>query len=175
MTGLLRPDIQTGFVHAEAAEVDRKLREGDGILWAGDPRLFLSMGTLVADRSCYSERLKRRVIKGEVVARRYEVHRFCEDGNTELIGTWKVEDFGRILMDLAPLRLDAPGRKDTLTQIDEHNAKIEKERSGQFKEAMMEVLDHQVRLHVDRTEPTTRFRGLPGIPEKKAEATADAG
>lgn len=157
MPGLLRPNLQTGYLHAEAEALDRKLRDGDGIFWAGDPRLFLSMGTLTADRSAWSDRLGRRVVKGEITARRYEVYRWCEDGNTELIGTWQLADFDRILVDLAPLRLDAPGRKDALTQIDEHNAAIEKKNSDAVKEAMIETLDHQVRLWHDRNEPRNKF------------------
>lgn len=172
MPGLLRPDLQTGFVHAEATDLDRKLREGDGIVWPGDPRLFLSMGTLTADRAGYSAMLKRNVHRGEVVARRYEVYRNCEDGSTELIGHWKVEDFDRILVDLAPLRLDAPGRKDTLTQIDDHNTAVEKAHSEQMKGAMFEVLEHQTKLWHDRNNPKQVFRGLPGIPEKQPAPTS---
>jgi hypothetical protein len=169
MPGLLRPNPQTGYIHAEAHDIDRQLREGDGILWPGDPRLFLSMGTLTAGRSGYSDQLGRYVHRGEVVARRYEVHRYCEDGNVELIGTWKVEDFGRILMDLAPLRLDAPGRQSTIDAIDEHNAKIAKDASAALKESMMEVLDHQVRLWHDRENPRNRFSMNDIIPPEKRQ------
>lgn len=154
---LLRPNLQTGYLHAEASEVDRKLREGDGVLWAGDPRLFLSMGTVTANRRAWIESLGRYVNKGEIVARRYEVWRWGEDGNAHLIGTWRVEDFDRILWDLAPLRLDSPGHKDALTAIDEHNEAVEKENSRKFKEATMEGLEHQVRLWHDRENPRNRF------------------
>lgn len=174
MTGsLLRPNLQTGYVHSEAPELDRKLREGDGIFWAGDPRLFLSMGIITASRGGWVEALQRTVRKGEVLARRYEVWRWGEDGQAHLIGTWKVEHFDRILMDLAPLRLDSPGHVDTLKAIDDHNAALEKDRSDKVKESLMEGLEHQVRLWHDRNSPRNRFYMNDVIPDTTPAPATD--
>lgn len=174
---LLRPDLRAGYVHADAPELDRQLREGDGIFWAGDSRLFLSMGVVEANRRAYVAQLGRYVKKGEIIARRYEVWRHGEDGTPQMIGSWRVEDFDRILVDLAPMRLDAPNRVDTLTAIDEHNAAIEKANTDEIKGSLMEGLEHQVKLWHDRSNPKNVFRGIPGrrdIVESAKQAAATA-
>lgn len=160
--GILRPDLRAGFVHAEAPELDRKLREGDGILWQGDPRLYLSIGVVQAERRAYVDELKRYVSKGEIVARCYEVRRHGEDGEDHLIGRWPVEQFDRILFDLAPMRLDSPGHVDALDAIDRHNAEMEKAASTRMKEVLFEGLEHGLKLAHDRHEGRNRFRGFPG-------------
>jgi hypothetical protein len=171
---LYRTHELVGYMHADAPELDRKLRDGDGIFWTGDPRLYLAMGIVQANRRMWVEELGRYVNPGEVVARSYEVWRHGEDGREHLIGRWRVEEFDRILMDLAPMRLDSPGHKDTLDEIDKHNAKLEKAASDQMKEALAEGLEHQLKLWHDRTQPKNVFRGLPGLRKDDAERSGDA-
>ena len=167
------PDSQMGYVHADAAKVDRQLREGDGLMWTGDPRLELRMGVVQANRRAYVPALGRYVSRGEIVARRYEVWRHCEDGIDRRIGSWRIEEFDRILMDLAPMRLDAPGRTDTLERIDAGNAAIEKENTDKFRDAAGEMLDHKLRLIQTHTEGVNRhFINDTEVNKKQAEKQA---
>lgn len=160
--GLFRTDDSTGFIHTHAGEVDRQLREGNGMNWPGDPRLSLSMGTLEAPRTMWSNRLNRIVRKGEILARRYEVWRHCEDGEDRIIKTYRLEEIDRIIFDLAPLRLDAPGHIDAIAEIDKHNEAKEKAVMDQLHESLMEGFEHALKLHHDTNEPKNVFRGLPG-------------
>lgn len=172
--GIIRADLRTGYMHADAEDLDRKLRDGDGVMWAGDPRLYLSMGIVEAEKFHWSDELKRNVHKGEIVARRYEVWRFSEDGGSELIGTWRIEDFDRILFDLAPLRLDSPGHVDAIEQIDAHNNALEKERSDVLKGELFETLEHQIKLWHDTHNPKNVFRGIPGRRDEIKQEVTDA-
>lgn len=167
---LYAPHDQTGYMHSEAPELDRKLREGDGIHWTGDPRLELRMGFLTAPVSRWEPKLGRRVKRGEIVARHYEVWRHTEDGEDVMIGHWNLEDFDRILLDLAPLRLDSPGHVDALDAIDANNAQVEADQSRQFKDAAMEGLEHMVRLHHDINQPKNRFRQVGGMKDTEPDA-----
>lgn len=163
-------DANGGYLHAGADELARKIAQGDGILWTGDPRLELGMATAVAPKSMWYAPLGRRVKKGEVLARRYEVWRNNEDGTRSQVGHWLLEEFDRILMDLAPLRMDAPGHEDAIDQIDKHNEALEKERDTVAVEAMMEQTEHALKLHHDTTGPKNVFRGMPGMRDLVTEA-----
>lgn len=165
--GIIRPDSETGWMHADAAETDRILREGDGMAWPGDPSMYLSMGILTANRTGYSSQCNRFVRAGDIVARRYEVRRHNEDGEDVLIGSWRLEDFDRIIFDLAPLRLDSPGHIDALDAIDMHNAKVEKQKEDEYVDVMMQVLDHQMHLWHDLNNPRNVFRGIDGFRDKE--------
>lgn len=164
-----------GFVHAEAGELARKLQQGDGILWAGDPRLELGMGTLEAPASMWYPPFGRRVKKGEVLARCYIVMRNNEDGTTTPVGQWRLEDFDRILMDIAPLRLDSPGHVDTLAAIDAHNDALEKERDATAVGVMMEDNEHRMKLWADTTQGKTMFRQVGGMRDEAPAAEAPSG
>lgn len=162
-------------MHAEADETDRMLREGDGMGWPGDPALYLSMGTLTANKTGYNKQCNKVVRAGDIIARRYEVWRHTEDGEDVLIGTWRLEEFDRILFDLAPLRLDSPGHVDTIDAIDEHNNKIIKENDDKYVDSMMQVLDHQLHLWHDLNNPRNVFRGIPGRRDETPKTeTSDA-
>lgn len=163
-----------GFMHADAGELARKLRDGDGIMWPGDPRLELGMETLAAPKSMWFPRFGRRVRKGEILARRYVVIRHNEDGTSEPVGHWRLEDFDRILMDLAPLRLDSPGHVDTLAEIDAHNAAKEKAADDIAVGVMMEDNEHRMRLWADTTQGRNTFRQVGGMrDEVPAKVEAD--
>lgn len=177
------PDLG-GFVHADAAETDRKLREGDGILWPGDPSLELRMGILTAKTTGYHKQCKRHVTKGEVIARRYEVWTHTPDGSDERIATWTLEEYDRIILDMAGLRLDSPGHVDTGTKVDTNNEKVEAAAGRDYAEHMGEAAEHLGKLQHDRTQPRNVFRGMPGsrddvkpeavkVTDKRASATVD--
>lgn len=156
-------DANGGLMHADAEKLATQIQYGDGIHWTGDPRLELGIATACAPKSMWMTELGRRVRKGEVLARRYEVHRHNEDGTMSLVGHWRLEEFDRILIDLAPLRMDAPGRTDTIDEIDKHNDALEKERSTAVVEAMAEDLEHRLKLEHDVNEGRNVFRGMPGM------------
>lgn len=155
MSSVYVPGRDGGFLHHGAVELDRQLREGDGIVWKGDPRLFLAIG--VAEET-------RRGFKTGRVARRYEVHREHEDGRTDLIGHWRMEEFGQILHDVALMRAGHEGRAEgVLDRIDKSNAAIEKAQSDVFRDKMGEMIDHAARLTHDLQEGRSTFRQVGGF------------
>lgn len=162
MPGLYASNADAGYMHADAPEMDRKLREGDGILWPGDPQLELVMAVLTWPQSCWVPELGRRVRRGEIAARAYQVLRHCEDGTDQVIGQWRLEEFDRILVDLAPMRLDSPGHVDTLARIDANNEALERENSQRMVDALGDGIEHALKLHHDTTEGRNTFRGVPG-------------
>jgi hypothetical protein len=142
-----------GYMHAEAPELDRKLREGDGILWPGDPRLELRMG-IISDRT------------GKIRARRYEVWRNMEDGSEQRLGHWRLEEFDRILLDLGPMRLDAPGHVDAVDRIEKHNQAHEAKVWQRGRDAMGEMMSHAASILHDTTQPKNVFRQVGGMRDK---------
>lgn len=155
-----------GFVQSEAAEVDRKLREGDGLGFPGDPRLSLGVGVLTAPKRMYAPEVKRVVNRGEVVARRYEVWRYCEDGEDRIIGSWPLENLQMILPELSKARLDSPGHEDATTRIDQANKELEDKASRQIKDSAGEMMEHALKLDHDRNNPRNVFRGIGGMDER---------
>lgn len=124
-------------------------------MWTGDPRLELRIGIL-------KEKATGRT------ARRYEVWRHCEDGSDQRIGTWRMDEYGQILHDLAVMRAGAEGREvSVLDRIDTHNAKIEKANADKYKDAAGVILDHGARLLHDTTQPKQTFRQVGGLRDEK--------
>jgi hypothetical protein len=161
MSGLLTPNQDFGWVRADAADLDRKLREGDGIHWTGDPRLELRQGVI--------EEMRWGRPTGKIVARRWEVWRHCEDGTDQMIGHWRMEEFDRILLDLALMRADAPGHEFIADVLDRKDAEQEKKVWGKWRESQGAMLEHLAKLYHDTHEPKNVFRGMPGLnPEKQA-------
>ncbi len=153
--GLYVPNAQTGYAHAGMEELDRKLKQGDGLTWGGDPDLDLHMGVITDKR-------------GNVVARRYEVWRFCEDGQERMLAHWRLEEFDRILLDIVMMKAGAEGKVASAeVRIDTANAKLEKEQSDKFVEKNFDTLDHALRLAHDTTRAKNTFRGIPGQRDKK--------
>lgn len=125
------------------------------MVWGGDPRLFLAIG--VAEETLSGRRTGR-------VARRYEVHREMEDGRTELLGHWRMDEFHRILHDLVLMRAGAEGRATSvLDRIDTANAQKEKANSDEFRELYGEMLDWGARLNHDLKEGRSTFRQVGGF------------
>ena len=143
-SSLYVPGSAGGFVHSGAEVLDRQLRDGDGIIWTGDPRLELRMGILEETRSGR---------KTGRVARRYEVWRNMEDGSEQRIGHWTMAEMHMILHDVARMRAGAEGKIDGVeARIDKANAAIEKEQSAIYRDRMGEMLDHAARLNHDLAE-----------------------
>lgn len=151
---LLTPNANFGWVRADAADLDRKLREGDGIHWSGDPDLDLRQGVV--------EEMRSGRPTGKIVARRWEVWRHCEDGVDRLIGHWRMEEFDRILFDLAAMRAEAPGHVDVIDSIDAKNLAAEAAIWEPWRQAQGEMLEHMAKLYHDRNNPKNVFRGMPG-------------
>jgi len=146
------PGQAGGFVHQGAIDIDRKLRDGDGIMWTGDPRLELRIGTLEETRG------KRKTGR---VARRYEVWRNMEDGREERIGHWTMAELNMILHDVAIMKAGGEGRIDNVSsRIDYANAKIEKDKADEYKDAMGPMLDHAARLNAERSDGRTSHYGV---------------
>lgn len=133
-----------GIVAPEWQDLERKIREGDGLVWTGDPRLWLGIGVLE----------NRATGK---TGRRLEVWRDNEDGTTTLVAHWLPSEQHRVLYDLAMMRIDRPGFVSAEERIDAHNAKLEAEADFKAQEEMIETLDHAIRLHHDRTQPRNKF------------------
>lgn len=144
------PHAEIGYLHSTAEDLDRKLREGDGLLWPGDPRLSLGVGVI-------EDRHKRKI-----VARRYEVWRHNEDGSDAMIGHWLLEEYDRILFDLVRMRVEAPGHEDVVVSIDKANAITEAKNSQEIRDHLGEAMEHGAKLFHDRTEPKNVFRQMPG-------------
>ncbi len=164
--GLLVNHPEAGFVHGEAEELDRKLRQGDGVLWGGDSRLYLAVGVL-EDRSVQPPR----------IGRRYEVRREMEDGSDQLIGHWRLEEFDRILFDLAPMKaaVDRPGSvPDVIERIDADNAKLEAEISTEIRDNLGGAMEHAAKLLHDTTEPGNVFRQVGGLRDEPVTSNKPA-
>jgi hypothetical protein len=160
MPGLVTPNQQFGWIRADAADLDRKLRDGDGIHWSGDADLFLGQGVV--------EEVRWGRKTGKVVARRWEVWRRCEDGEERLLGHWRMEEFDRILFDLARMRAESPEHEDVLALIDKDNAKTEDRIWAPARDALGEMKEHGAKLLHDRQNPKNVFRQMPGRnPEKQ--------
>lgn len=158
---LLLPNNDFGWMRADAPDLDRKLREGDGIHWSGDPSLDLRQGVV--------EEMRSGRPTGKIVARRWEVWRHCEDGVDRMIGHWRMEEFDQILYDLARMRADAPGHVDVVDSIEAGNQANEKRIWASWRDSQGEMLEHMAKLWHDRNNPKNVFRGMPGRnPDKQA-------
>jgi hypothetical protein len=157
-------------MHGTAELLDRQLREGDGLAWSGDPRLWLGVGVLTAPRRMQHPTTRRWLNRGDVVARRYEVWRHNEDGTDTKIGSWLIGEFDRILFDLQQMRAGAEGRiEDVTVRIDKHNDALDKANSAKVRDAAGAMHEHALLLGHDRGNPRHTFRGMPGMnPTKQA-------
>lgn len=160
---LLRPDNRVAWMRSDAPELEDKLQNGDGMGFPGDPRLTLAQGVIQANRRMQHPITKRWVRKGEILARRWEVWRLCEDGVDRRIGTWRMEEFDRILLDMSGMRLDSPGHADTIDQIEKHNAEIEDRVSRDAQDALGQMLDHGNRLVSTLRDGANTFLQMPGL------------
>lgn len=158
---ILTPTEGFGWLRGDAPDLDRKLRAGDGLAWAGDPDLDLRQGVV--------EEVRSGRPTGNIVARRWEVWRHCEDGLDRMVGHWRMEEFDRILFDLTRMRVDSPGHVDSVDHIEAHNVANEERLWAPGHEALANAHEHLAKLWFDRNHPKQKFRGIPGLnPEKQA-------
>jgi len=151
---MLLPNQDFGWIRADAADLDRKLRTGDGIQWPGDPDLDLRQGVV-------EEVLWGRPT-GKIVARRWEVWRHCEDGIDRIVGHWRLEEFDQIIFDLARMRAESAGHEDVIERIERADATVEKANTDKFRDNYGEMLEHMSKLWHDTHEGRNVFRGMPG-------------
>jgi hypothetical protein len=161
--GLYTFEPGTGIVHAGADELHWKLKHGDGIHWAGDERLELGMETQEAQKGGWIEELGRYVRKGQILARRYAVYRHNEDGTFNRIGHWRLEEYDRILFDIAGLRAESPNHEQTSDLIDKANDAAEQAVTDAYVGVGADMLEHRLRIWNDTTQGKNRFRGMPGM------------
>lgn len=133
-----------GAVAPEWADLAKKVTDGDGLGWRGDPDLWLGIGVVVNPRT------------GKT-GRRLEVWRDNTDGSTTMIAHWLPTEQHMVCYDLAKMRVDAPGHVSVVDRIDQHNDALEKAASDAAVESMMETLDHAIRVDHDRNNPRNQF------------------
>lgn len=156
-----------GFIHSEAAEVDRQLREGDGLVWTGDPSLELRVGIRSAHKRMQHPITGRWLNRGDMIAKRYEVWSHTLDGEDVLINHWKIEEFGRILFDIAGQKASFEGRKPTAEeQIDANNARIDKANTDQLRDHYGAMFEHAFSIAQERTAGRLTHRGVGGSDER---------
>ena len=161
MASILVPNRDGGgFVHGDAPALDRKLREGDGIAWPGDPRLWLGMGII-----------EHKATKK--VGRRYEVWRDMEDGSTQLIGHWRLEEFDRILLDLCGMRAEAPGHVPVADLLDKADKAMHKADSDAFREAAGPMIEHQMALAQELENGKMKHYQVGGGTTEQTESDSD--
>jgi hypothetical protein len=157
----------TGFIHSEAERLDRQLREGDGLVWSGDPRLSLGVVVMAAPRVMQHPVTGKWLKRGDMISKRYEVFRANEDGTETSIGHWRIEEFDKIMHDVAKMKAGFEGRiPDVEARIDANNAAIEKENSRQFHDFYGAAAEHAMRLAHDRNNPQNTFRQMGGSDER---------
>ena len=130
--------------------------------WRGDPRLELHVGILTAERYGFSPQCKRYVNKGELMAKRWEVWRHCEDGTDQRIASWEYDKMHDILLDLVKMDPNSPAHTSVEDRIDASNRLKENKLARQYQEKLGEMMEHAGKLHHDTTQPRNVFRGVPG-------------
>lgn len=156
-----------GLIRSEDKELERKLQQGDGLMWPGDPTLELRYGIASAPCRMQHPVTGRWLNRGDQIAKRYEVWRHTEDGTDEPLGHWTIEEFDRILFDIVGMRASFEGKRpDVIERIDLANAKVEKANSDKFRDRYGEMLDHAKRLAHDISNPQTTFRQMGGSDDR---------
>lgn len=156
-----------GYIRSEDKELDRQLREGDGLVWSGDPSLELRYGIASAPRRMQHPTTGKWLNRGDMIAKRYEVWTHTPDGEDEPIGHWTIEEFDRILFDIAGMKAGFEGKRpDVIERIDLANAKVEKAQVDQFRDRYGEMYDHAARLAHDISNPQTTFRQMGGSDDR---------
>lgn len=161
-SSLIKPNQDIGWIRGDAEALDVKLRQGDGLGWPGDPRLSLVQGVVEAAKRTQHPITGKWLRKGDVVARRWEVWRECEDGVERQIGHWRMEEFDRILLDLSGMRLDSPGHVDALDAIDKSNDAHEDAIMRDFRENYGEMTERGTKLFRELRDGKDTFYQVGG-------------
>ena len=152
----------------EAIELDGRLRSGDGVFgWKGDPALSLVVGVLTASKNGYKGGKHYR--KGDLVARRYEVIRHCEDGTDQRVLSRPLELIHEIIPELVRMDPRTPGFRSTFETVNAHNEMHDRANNDAVREAHGEHMEHLWKLVHDRANGPSTFRQMPGRnPDKQA-------
>jgi hypothetical protein len=161
--------IDLSSVPYEVLVVDKQLRQGAPTLgWRGDPRLYLELGVITSNNTGYSNKVKRFVRHGEVLARQVIVMRHCETGVDEVIFRRKYEQLHEIIPTLIRHDPRTPGFEDVMDTVEREDTAKQKAVATHIGEARAECAEHLWALVGDRQNGRTTFRGLPGLnPDKQ--------
>lgn len=164
-----------GWVRSEDAEIDRQLREGDGLVWKGDPSLWLGYGVLTAPKRMQHPVTGRWLNKGDLIAKRYEVWRHTEEGLDVFVNHWKMDEYGRILFDIAGQKAGFEGRAPSAEErIDKNNAAVEKRATDAFRDSYAAMYEHMHSIVQERTQGRLTHRGVGGSNEDAGRNLAKA-
>lgn len=130
-------------------DLAKKIVDGDGYGWPGDPRMRLEIGVL-KDTHTGKE------------GHRLEVWRHNEDGSDTRIAHWLPREQHMICWELARMRVDSPAHETAEERIDRHNKVLEAEASRQFAESYGAMLEHGSALFHD-LEHGRRQHSLAGL------------
>ncbi len=142
---MLAPTRDGTWLHADAADVEARLR-------AADPRLSLILRSI------------DHPTKG--TGHRYEVWRTNEEGQDVRLGHWRVDEFYQIEADIALMRGAVARPSDVapvIDRIDKVNDALDKDNSDKIKDVLGQTYDHMTRLWHDRTQPKNTFRQVGGV------------
>lgn len=155
-----------GWVRSEDADIDRQLREGDGLVWKGDPTLWLGYGVYLAPKRMQHPITKRWLAKGDLIAKRYEVWSHTTDGEDVLVNHWKMDEFGRILFDIAGQKAGFEGRVLSAEErMDKNNAAVEKRAMDTFRDSYAAMYEHMHSIIQEKTQGRLTHRGVCGSNE----------
>jgi len=161
------PTIDLANVPWEAQEVDRWLRDGNPTLgWRGDPRLSLAVGVLTASRNGVDPRTKKFHRAGDVLARRYEVVRHCEDGTDQRIMQRPLTKLHEIIPALNGIDPRTPAFEPVMDVVEREDAQKQKDVEYKIGQAIGEQREHLWKLVADRQNGLTTFRQMGGSDER---------
>lgn len=132
-----------GARYPEYEDLDRRLRQPDGMGWPGDPDLWLGIGVLSQG--------------GRQVGHRIEVWRHCEDGLDRMIGSWHPKEQHQVIYDLTRMRPDSPGFEPATDRLDREDAERARKSDEEWAENMDALLAHAKAIHRERHNPRDKF------------------
>lgn len=138
-------------------------------MWSGDPRLSLGVKVMCAPRRMQHPVTKKWLNRGDMIAKQYVLLRWNEDGTETEVNHWQIEEFDKILTDVAQQKAGYEGKiPSAIERIDLNNSKIEKAKSQEFHDFYGAAAEHAMLLAHDRSQPQTTFRQMPGSnPDKQ--------
>lgn len=146
-----------GYVNPEWADLAKKITNGDGLNWRGDPDLWLGLGVIEHPKT------HRR-------GHRLEVWRHTTQGEDVMLSSWHPSEQWRICYDLAQMDPRSPGHTALADRLDAADAATEKAYDDKRAEALIDALDHASRVHVAKHEPGFKFPQMPGRKDTGPEA-----
>lgn len=164
-----------GYVRSEDAELDHQLKFGDGLVWKGDPSLELRYGVLTAPKLMQHPVTGRWLNKGDLIAKRYEVWSHTPDGQDVFLNHWKMDEFGRILFDIAGQKAGFEGRAPSAEErMDKNNDAVEKAAMDTFRDSYSAMYEHMHSIVQEQTQGRLTHRGVGGSNEDAGRNLAKA-